>query len=322
MQVLRQLPVMSDPEVLVGLSTSDDAAVYKISDDLAIVLTVDFFTPIVDDPYIFGSIAAANSLSDVYAMGGKPLLALNIVGFPTDKLPLDILTQILKGGFDKAKEAGIPIAGGHTIDDREPKYGLVVMGMVHPDKVMTNSNAKPGDALVLTKPIGSGIISTAMKAEVASQESMDDAIKVMSTLNRIPAEVMMSVGVNSCTDITGFGLLGHLYEMVSSSGCGAEINYNSIPLIAGTRELADDLIIPAGTVRNYEYIDDFVIWGEGIEYEEKMILCDAQTSGGLLISIPEDKCHELIKSLEDAKALAAARIGRIIQNESHRILVY
>lgn len=322
MQVLRQLPIMNDPKVLVGLSTSDDAAVYKISDDLAIVLTVDFFTPIVDDPYIFGSIAATNSLSDVYAMGGKPILALNIVGFPTDKLPLSILTQILKGGFDKAKEAGISIAGGHTIDDREPKYGLVVMGMVHPNKVMTNSNAKPGDALILTKPIGSGIISTAMKAEIASQESMDDAVKVMSVLNRIPAEVMMSVGANSCTDITGFGLLGHLYEMVSSSGVGAEISYNSIPLITGTKELADDLIIPAGTVRNYEYINDFVIWGENLEYEEKMILCDAQTSGGLLISVPEDKCYELIKSLEDANALTAARIGKIVQSESQMILVY
>lgn len=322
MQVLRQLPIMNDPKVLVGLSTSDDAAVYKISDDLAIVLTVDFFTPIVDDPYIFGSIAATNSLSDVYAMGGKPILALNIVGFPTDKLPLSILTQILKGGFDKAKEAGISIAGGHTIDDREPKYGLVVMGMVHPNNVMTNSNAKPGDALILTKPIGSGIISTAMKAEIASQESMDDAVKVMSVLNRIPAEVMMSVGANSCTDITGFGLLGHLYEMVSSSGVGAEISYNSIPLITGTKELADDLIIPAGTVRNYEYINDFVIWGENLEYEEKMILCDAQTSGGLLISVPEDKCYELIKSLEDANALTAARIGKIVQSESQMILVY
>jgi selenide,water dikinase len=322
MQVLHQLPILNDPRVLVGLSTSDDAAVYKISDDLAVVLTVDFFTPIVDDPYTFGIIAAANSLSDIYAMGAKPVMALNIVGFPSDKLPFEVLTQILKGGSDKAKEAGIPIAGGHTIDDSEPKYGLVVMGMAHPNRIMTNSSAKPGDALILTKPIGSGIISTAMKAEVAPQEAIDEVIKVMSTLNCSAAEIMLEVGANSCTDVTGFGLLGHLYEMVYASNMGAEIFYSKVPLIKGTKELADDLIIPAGTVRNHEYLNEFIIWGEGIEYEQQMILCDAQTSGGLLISIPEEKSDKLVSYLEKSGALAAATIGRIVEDKTYMIRVY
>lgn len=322
MQVLHQIPILNDPNVLVGLSTADDATVYKISDDLAVVLTVDFFTPIVDDPYMFGLIAATNSLSDIYAMGAKPILALNIVGFPVGKLPLEVLTQILLGGSDKAKEAGIPIAGGHTIDDNEPKYGLVVMGLAHPEKIMTNSNAKPGDVLILTKPIGTGIISTAMKAEIAHQESIDEAVKIMSTLNRSASEIMLEIGVNSCTDITGFGLLGHLYEMVSASNVNAEVIFDNVPLINGTRELANDLIIPAGSFRNYEYLENFIVWEDGLEYEQQMILCDAQTSGGLLISVSEEKSDALVKALEDSNALAAARIGRINEDGFNKIVVY
>jgi len=321
MQVLCQVPIIHDPRVIVGRSSVDDAAVYKVSDDLAVVQTVDYFTPIVDDPYTFGVIAAANSLSDIYAMGATPAMALNIAAFPTDKLSLDVLVEILRGGSDKAEEAGISIAGGHTIEAEEPKYGLVVMGLVHPDRMVTNAGAKPGDALILTKPIGTGIISTAMKAEIATQKSMDVAVKVMSALNRSAAECMLEVGVNSCTDVTGFGLLGHLHEMISASRVGAEVSFNKVPLIPGTRELADDLIIPAGTSRNREFLSDHVNWGDGIEYEEQMILCDAQTSGGLLISVPEENSAVLIESLEHSDAIAAARIGRITKDENCKIKV-
>jgi selenide,water dikinase len=303
MQVLHQIPMICDPRVLVGRSEADDAAVYEISDDLAVVQTVDYFTPIVDDPYTFGAIAAANSLSDIYAMGAKPVMALNIVGFPVDRLSLEVLVEILRGGSDKAKEAGISIAGGHTIDG-----------------IMTNSGAKPGDVLILTKPIGTGIISTAMKAEIAPQESIDIAVKIMSTLNRAAARSMMEVGVNSCTDVTGFGLLGHLYEMISASHVGAEVSLKKVPLIPGTRELADDLIIPAGTGRNHEFLRDHVIWGNEIEYEEQMILCDAQTSGGLLISVPEKNTAALIRSLEDSDTLAA-QVGGIVEDETCKIRV-
>jgi len=321
MQVLHQLPVPHDPSLILGGSGTDDAAVYKISDDIALVQTVDYFTPIVDDPYTFGAIAAANALSDIYAMGVKPIMALNIVGFPVNELSLDILVEILRGGADKAKEAGIPIAGGHSIEDKEPKYGLVVTGLAHPDMIITNSGAKPGDVLILTKPIGTGIITTAVKAEVATQESIDAAVKVMSTLNMAAAECMTKIGVNSCTDVTGFGLLGHLYEMISASGVGAEVSYGRVPLIPGTWELADDLIIPAGTSRNHEYLGDCVVWDDGVEYEEQMILCDAQTSGGLLISVPAEKSAALIESLENSGALAASRIGKITEDMICKIRV-
>jgi len=313
--------MIHDPSVLVGYEASDDAAVYKISDDLAIVLTVDYFTPIVDDPYTFGGIAAANSLSDVYAMGARPIMGLNVVGFPAEKLPLDILVQILRGGSDKAKEAGVPITGGHTIDDNEPKYGLVVMGLVHPDGIVTNSGAKPGDILILTKPIGTGIITTAMKEDIAPQATVDASVKVMSALNRAAAESMLEIGVNACTDVTGFGLLGHLHEMVCASHTGAEVSLERVPIIPGTRELADELIIPAGTVRNHEFLDDHVVWEEGISYEDQMILCDAQTSGGLLISVSETNSAKLLESLEKSGAPAVAQIGRIVEDKTCKIRV-
>lgn len=320
MQVLHQIPKLYDSNVIVGYDESDDAAVYKISDDLAMVQTVDYFTPIVDDPYEFGSIASANAISDVYAMGAKPIMGLNIVGFPVDKLPMDVLVQILRGGSDKAKEAGITIAGGHTIDDNEPKYGMVITGLVHPDKIIRNSGAKPGDVLVLTKPIGTGIITTAMKENLASQETAEYAIKVMSALNKSAAECMIQIGVNACTDVTGFGLLGHLHEMVSASFVGAEISLKEAPIINGAYELADDLIIPAGTMRNHEYLNDYVIWDD-ISYEYQMILCDSQTSGGLLISVPEEKSDDLVKALQSSGTLASAVIGRIMQDDQHKIKV-
>ncbi len=310
MQVLHQIPRLYDPNIIIGYEKSDDAAVYKLSDDLAVVQTVDFFTPIVDDPYTFGSIAVANALSDVYAMGAKPIMGLNIAGFPIGKLPIDVLVRILQGGSDKAKEAGITIAGGHTIDDNEPKYGMVVTGLVHPDRIVTNSSAKPGDVLILTKPIGTGIIITAMKEDIAPMESAEIAIKVMNTLNKSSAEAMIKVGVNACTDVTGFGLLGHLYEMVSGSSVSAEINFEKVPLIEGTLKLADDLIIPAGTIRNHEYLNDHIVWND-IPYEQQMILCDAQTSGGLLISVSEEKSDELVKLLRESNSLSSAVIGKI-----------
>jgi selenide,water dikinase len=314
MQVLHQIPKLYDPNVIIGYETSDDAAVYKLSDDLAVVQTVDYFTPIVDDPYTFGCISAANALSDIYAMGAKPIMGLNIAGFPVNKLSLDVLVQILQGGSDKAKEAGITIAGGHTIDDNEPKYGMVVTGLVHPEKIITNSNAKPGDVLILTKPIGVGIITTAMKEDIAPIESAEMAIKAMSALNKSSAEAMIKVGVNACTDVTGFGLLGHLYEMVSGSSVGAVISLEKVPIIDGTWKLADDLIIPAGTMRNHEYLVEHIIWDD-ISYEHQMILCDAQTSGGLLISVPEEKSGDLVRLLQESNALASAIIGRITDND-------
>lgn len=320
MQVLHQIPKFFDPNILVGFEKSDDAAVYRISDDLAVVLTVDYFTPIVDDPYTFGSISAANALSDIYAMGAKPILGLNIAGFPAQKLPLSILSEIFRGGADKAKEAGISIAGGHTIDDNEPKYGLVAMGLVHPEKIITNSGAKPGDLIILTKPIGTGIITTAMKEEIATKESIDYAVKIMSTLNKSASQAMISAEVNACTDVTGFGLLGHLYEMISASATSAEIFFDKVPLIPGTQQLADDLIIPAGTIRNHEYLKNHIIWDENITYENQMILCDAQTSGGLLISVPPENADILLKLLESSNTLAAV-IGKISENKDSIIKV-
>lgn len=321
MQVLYQIPKFFDPNILVGFEKSDDAAVYRINDELAIVLTVDYFTPIVDDPYTFGAISAANALSDIYAMGAKPILGLNIAGFPAQKLPLSILSEIIRGSADKAKEAGISIAGGHTIDDNEPKYGLVVLGFVHPEKVVTNSGAKPDDLIVLTKPIGTGIITTAMKEEIATQESIDYAIKVMSTLNKSASSAMIIAKVNACTDVTGFGLLGHLYEMITASETSAEVFFDKVPLIPGTRQLADDLIIPAGTVRNHEYLNEHIIWNENITYENQMILCDAQTSGGLLISVPPENADKLIELLENSGTMSAV-IGRIIDNKNGLIKVF
>ena len=303
---------MSHPDLLVGTSTHDDAAVYRLSKDIAVVMTVDFFPPIVDDPYVFGEIAAANSLSDVYAMGAEPIAALNIVGFPAD-LDISILTQILKGGANKALEAGIVIAGGHTVADEEPKYGLSVTGLVRPGAQVSNATSQPGDWLVLTKPIGTGIITTAGKQGVAPQSVMDEAISIMATLNKDASDVMVEVGVNACSDITGFGLIGHLNEMVEGSGTSAEIQLSSIPVIDGTKDLLSNSIVPGGTLRNLESVENAVSWGEGISNDDKLLLCDAQTSGGLLISVPEPKLEPLLKKLSEKKVGATSVVGKIVQ---------
>ena len=305
---MRQLPEFADPNLLVGVAARDDAAVYKMNGDMAVVLTLDFFPPIVDDPYAFGQVAVANALSDVYAMGGKPLLALNIVGFPMD-LSKDILGDILKGGASKAKEAGVLIVGGHTVDDKEPKYGLAVTGVVEPGLQVTNTGARAGDILVLTKPIGTGIITTAGKQQRVRQEVLDRAIEVMTTLNRAASEAMIRVGVNACSDITGFGLLGHLRTMVEGSNVDARVSFGKVPLLDGVRELLEQGIAPGGTHRNLSSVDDLVKWHPAIDELTRVLLCDAQTSGGLLISVAADKRDRLLDELEAAGVQTRAVIG-------------
>jgi selenide,water dikinase len=298
----------------VGIATGDDAAVYKMSEDLAIISTVDFFPPIVDDPFKFGEIAATNALSDVYAMGGKPVIALNIVGFPVD-LPHEILGRILSGGASKAEEAGVLIVGGHTVDDAEPKYGMSVTGVVHPGEQVTNAGAKPGDILVLTKPIGTGIITTAGKQERVSAETLNRAVSIMSELNRKPAEAMMHVGVNACVDVTGFGLLGHLRLIAQGSGVSARVNVSDVPVIEGVQELLEMGIAPGGTHRNLESLDGVVDWHEDITDQTQILLADAQTSGGLLIAVAPEKKDALLEALEDVGVQTRAVIGEILARD-------
>ena len=312
--MLRQLPAINDPNLLVGISTGDDAAVYKMSDEMAIVSTVDFFPPIVDDPFKFGEIAATNALSDVYAMGGKPVIALNIVGFPVD-LPHDILGEILSGGASKAQEAGVLIVGGHTVDDAEPKYGMSVTGVVHPGEQVTNAGAQPGDVLVLTKPIGTGIITTAGKQERVGAETLDRAVKVMSELNRKASEAMMHVGVNACVDITGFGLLGHLRLIAEGSGVSAHVRVSDVPVIEGVQELLDVGIAPGGTHRNLESLEGVVDWHPDISAETRILLADAQTSGGLLMSVSPGKLDDLLTALGQAGVKTRAVIGKIVERD-------
>jgi len=310
--VLSQLPTFTDPNILVGTKNADDAAVYQLTEELAIVQTVDYITPVVDDPYACGAVAAANSLSDVYAMGARPIFALNVVGFPAGKLPLRILTAILQGGADKVREAGASIVGGHSIDDPELKYGLVVTGLVHPKRIVTNATAQVGDELILTKPLGMGIITTGIKRERVSPKTADEAVHIMATLNKTAADAMIDVGVNACTDVTGFGLLGHLHEMTSGSGVGARISLSAVPILPETWSLAQEGICPGGTKRNRDALKGQVTWAPEITEEGQLILCDAQTSGGLLIAVPKAKSAQLVERLQTAKTLAAARIGEIV----------
>jgi len=297
----------------------DDAAVYRLGDDLALVQTVDVFTPVVDDPYHYGAISAANALSDVYAMGGRPILALNIVGFPRGKLPMSVLAEILRGGSDKAGEAGVLIAGGHSIDDPEPKYGLAVTGLVHPDRVVRNVGARPGDALVLTKPLGIGIITTGIKQEQTPPAAAAEAIGVMEALNREAAEAMLEVGVHAATDVTGFGLLGHLYEMTSGSGVTARLSYRRIPVLEPARALARRGAIAGGTARNYAYLAPRVDFA-GLEEPDRLILCDAQTSGGLLMAVGAPRLDALTRALQ-RRGVLAAHIGEITAAGDGRIVV-
>lgn len=308
-KVLINLPKPSDERVLVGTESADDAAVYLLAPETAIVQTVDFFTPIVDDPYSFGAIAATNSLSDIYAMGGRPLFGLNIVGFPSNRLPMSVLETILKGAADKAKEAGIPIIGGHTVDDTEPKYGLAVTGSVNPQKILKNFGAQPGDKIILTKPIGMGIVATAIKRGLAEGETIENATEIMATLNRAAAEAVKPFEVHSCTDVTGFGLLGHLSEMTRGSGVDARLHHNQVAVIEEAWEFAGAGIIPGGTLSNLDYVSKFVVWQESVPDIARTLLVDAQTSGGLLFAIHPDDAESALIALQKKCTTKVTMIG-------------
>ncbi len=308
---MAMLPRVEDPALLVGADTLDDAAVYRLSDDIALVQTVDFFTPVVDDPYDFGRIAAANALSDVYAMGGRPLIALNIVCFPSDILPLDYLGRILQGGADTAALAGVTIVGGHTIDDPEPKYGLAVTGIVRPGEELTNAGAKPGDLLVLTKPLGTGIVATATKKGSAPEDVIAAATASMAALNRDGAEVARDHGVKALTDVTGFGLLGHLTEMCRAGGVGVDLWFDRLPLLPGAVELAQEGIVPGGTKRNLEHVLAWTEFDGSLEPWQQLLCADAQTSGGLLLAVAKEEVDRVVRALEARDTPAAAVIGLV-----------
>jgi cysteine desulfurase NifS/selenium donor protein len=310
-QVLEKLPRPLDSNVLVGADTSDDAAVYRVDEKTAIVQTVDFFTPVVDDPFQFGAIAAANSLSDIYAMGARPIFALSIVGFPSNRLPVEVLKQIISGALSKTDEAGITIIGGHTVDDNEPKFGLAVSGLAEPGRVVTNRGAMPGDVLILTKPLGTGILSTALKRGLLDRDQTRELVELMSALNRDAAEAMQETGVSACTDITGFGLLGHLREMMDSSRTSAVISAGQVPLLGGALQLATSGIVPGGTVNNREYTAPSVSYDDGVPEVLRVLLNDAQTSGGLLISVPGGKAGSLMALLGEKGVKGAAIVGSV-----------
>jgi len=320
-RILRDIPVATDPDILIDTRNSDDAAVYRVSDDTAIVQTLDFFTPIVDNAYEFGAIAAANALSDIYAMGATPLFALNIVGFPSTRLPMSTLQEILLGARDKAREAGISILGGHTIDDPEPKYGMVVTGRVHPDHVLANTGAREGDLLILTKPIGTGILSTALKRGLASEEQKNHLTSLMSELNRAAAEVITQYPVHACTDVTGFGLLGHLSEMTLPEKMNAEVFADNVPTIKGTWEFAGASLIPGGTRDNLNYLSDHLVWEGNISETQKIILCDAQTSGGLLFAIAPEHEKNILQAIKAAGIKSACTIGRFTHKDKGSITI-
>jgi len=319
-KVLASLPPSFDPNALVDAATNDDAAVYKVRDDLAVVQTVDFFTPIIDDPYAFGAISAANSLSDIYAMGATPIFALNIVGFPSNRLPLSVLEEILRGAQDKAQEAGIAILGGHTVDDNEPKFGLAVTGLVAPDKVIRNSTGQPGDVLILTKPLGLGILTTALKQGLIGREIEHRLIEIMASLNKTAAECMAAFPVNACTDITGFGLLGHLHEMTAGAGVDARIDFEAVPIIPEARRMAEMDVVPGGTLNNLDYVAPHLDFDPALSRIDRLLLADAQTSGGLLISLPENQADPLLALLW-GQGIQAAKIGALTQPGKGRISV-
>lgn len=317
--MLGKLPKFYDENLLVGIETSDDAAVYKVNDEVAMIQTVDFFTPIVDDAYQFGQIAAANALSDVFAMGGKPVVALNIVGFPNCLDPA-ILGEILRGGADKVKEAGAVLVGGHSVQNDEPQYGLCVSGFVHPDHIWKNQGARPGDVLVLTKPIGSGLVNTAAKAEMASPEALEDAVNVMATLNRRASEILHRFTVHACTDVTGFGLLGHALEMADPGDISFYINVDRVPSIREALSYAKMGLVPAGSYRNRGYglprID-----AAGIEEHYIDLLFDPQSSGGLLASVPAEEAEDLRRAFA-VEDVFCAFIGDVVPGEEKKIILY
>ena len=313
--------MIADKNVIRGMDSLDDAGVYKLSDELAIIQTIDFFTPIVDDPYDFGQIAVANALSDVYAMGGKPLTAMNVVCFPIKKLDISVLKDMLKGGIDKMKEAGVTLVGGHSIDDAELKYGLSVTGTVHPEHLVTNSGANAGDKLILTKPLGTGIISTALKAGKVSKETVAKLTKCMAYLNKKASELMQETGVHACTDITGFGFLGHACQLAQNSHVGMKINSASVPVFTEVEEFAKAGLCPGGLHRNREFYGKMVVFSKQLPDYTQDILFDPQTSGGLLISLAPKDAELLLSRLKKAGVSDAAIIGEIISKPVGKILV-
>jgi selenide,water dikinase len=311
--LLQNLPAVTDPRVLIGATTADDAAVIALDAERALVLTTDFFTPIVDDPFEFGQVAAANALSDVYAMGGRPLSALGIVGFPDADLPVEVLSEILRGGALKAKEAGIDVVGGHTIKTDEPIYGLAVVGEVHPSRILSNAGARPGDALVLTKPLGIGVIATAAKNDQDRLGAMPEAIRIMATLNRDACDAMLEIGAHAATDVTGFGLLGHLRNVCAASGVSARIALDDVPVLDAARTYVREGIAPGGTHANWRFLNDWVTYGPRVGKEDQLLLCDAQTSGGLLIALPAADTPRLVAALERRGTPCAAVVGEIFE---------
>jgi len=311
----------TDSNVLVGLDRADDAGVYKITDDLAIIQTVDFFTPIVDDPYWFGQIAASNALSDVYAMGGVPKTAMNLVAFPLEDMDMSVLRQILQGGLDKMREAEVVLVGGHSVEDKELKYGLSVTGFIHPDRILTKKGLKTGDRLILTKPLGTGIINTAIKGGLASEEIIDTVTRLMATLNRDAAEIMKDYPVHACTDITGFGLLGHIAEMIIDTEFGVRLTSKTIPIIPETLEYAGMGLIPAGTYNNREFRECMVDFTPSVDRLLQDVLFDPQTSGGLLMCVDRESADDLLDKLKEKGLASAAIIGEVLTNPKERILV-
>jgi len=305
----------------VGLDSFDDAGIYRLRDDLAIIQTLDFFTPIVDDPYAFGQIAAANALSDIYAMGGVPLTAMNIICFPVQKMEISVLHEILKGGLDKIKEAGALLVGGHSVEDDELKYGLSVTGTIHPEKILTNKGARAGDQLILTKPIGTGIINTAIKGNLVNKDIIDRVTTLMASLNRLPAEDIKALGVSACTDVTGFGLLGHTLEMIDDEPVGIRLFADRIPLIQGVKDLAAMGLIPGGTRRNRTYREGCILNADEIDPVLMDILFDPQTSGGLIMAVSQDRADELLERLIQKGSEDAAVIGEVVPESAGKIII-
>ena len=320
-EMLAGLPLPVDPNILVDIATHDDAGVYRINDETALVVTTDFFPPLVSDGYEFGLIAAANSISDVYAMGGTPLLALNLMMFPSSRIPLEVYSEILRGGYDKAREAGVSIIGGHSIDDYPPKYGLAVIGTVHPGRIITNAGARAGDLLILTKPLGTGIILAGHRMQMTTPEQLEGAKRLMMRLNDDGARLMQKYGVRGATDITGFGLAGHALKMARGSGVTIRLNMESVPLADGTYSLADQGCIPGAAFRNLDYAESDTLFEEGLDYNLRMISLDAQTSGGLLMSVPEEKIAPLMADLQGAGHREAAVIGRVLPKNDHSMII-
>lgn len=321
--VLGLMPKITDKNVLVGSDNNDDAGIYRISNETAVVLTADFFTPIVDDPYWFGAISAANALSDVWAMGAKPVVALNLAMFPPQSEFFPSLQKVMQGGIDKMTEAGVSIIGGHTIKDKEPKFGYSVMGFVHPDHVLDNSKAKPGDELILTKKIGTGVITTGVKVDMCGAAAIEEVTLSMAALNKRAGEIMIEIGVSTATDITGFGLIGHLNEVLTASGCRARLRSGSVPFFEEAVRLAKDDLIPEGSSRNMTMYEPFVAWAGNVPDHERVLMTDAQTSGGLLIFVPAERRKKLVSALEK-EGILAAHIGDVVEGparDGKRILV-